>query len=72
MAYIPGFKHAIFISYAHLDNIPLSNEERGWINIGAVLGVVFLGQPASGTSKALWYERLFNDYFFSYCAVVSG
>ena len=32
MAYIPGFEHDIFISYAHLDNIPLSNEERGWIN----------------------------------------
>jgi hypothetical protein len=34
MAYIPGFEHAIFISYAHLDNIHLSNEERGWIDLG--------------------------------------
>jgi hypothetical protein len=30
MAYIPGFKHDLFISYAHVDNLN-TNEERGWV-----------------------------------------
>ena len=31
MAYIPGFEHDIFISYAHVDNAPLDEEEDGWV-----------------------------------------
>jgi hypothetical protein len=31
MAYIPGFEHDIFISYAHLDDIPLEEEQEGWV-----------------------------------------
>ena len=32
MAYIPGFKHDIFISYAHIDNIPILDQQEGWVN----------------------------------------
>jgi len=31
MAYVPGFDHDIFISYAHVDNDPLEEEEDGWV-----------------------------------------
>ena len=31
MAGISGFEYDIFISYAHLDNETISNEEKGWI-----------------------------------------
>ena len=31
MAYIPDFEHDIFISYAHVDNTPLEEEEDGWV-----------------------------------------
>ena len=32
MAYIPGFKHDIFISYAHVDNAKFFQERRmGWV-----------------------------------------
>jgi len=31
MAYVPGFDHDIFISYAHVDNAPLEEEEDGWV-----------------------------------------
>ncbi len=31
MAYIPGFEYDIFVSYAHVDNAPLEDEEDGWV-----------------------------------------
>lgn len=31
MAYIEGYTYDIFISYSHLDNIKMFDEERGWI-----------------------------------------
>lgn len=31
MAYIPGFTHDIFVSYAHVDNQPLFGAEKGWV-----------------------------------------
>ena len=32
MAYVPGFKHDIFISYAHMDNDPLIKGVPGWVD----------------------------------------
>jgi hypothetical protein len=31
MALIPGYEYDIFISYAHVDNIPVGDEKEGWI-----------------------------------------
>jgi hypothetical protein len=31
MAYVSGFKHDIFISYAHVDNLPLTADDKGWV-----------------------------------------
>ncbi len=32
MAYVPNFTNDIFISYAHIDNQALTEEQRGWID----------------------------------------
>jgi hypothetical protein len=32
MAYIPGYEHDLFISYARVDNMTPSKSERGWID----------------------------------------
>lgn len=32
MAYVPEFKNDVFISYAHIDNQMLTEEQRGWID----------------------------------------
>ncbi len=32
MAYVPDFKNDIFISYAHIDNQALTEEQKGWID----------------------------------------
>jgi hypothetical protein len=31
MAYVPEFEHDIFVSYAHVDDIPLPGIEDGWV-----------------------------------------
>jgi hypothetical protein len=31
MAFIPGYTHDIFISYAHVDNIAFPGQVDGWI-----------------------------------------
>jgi hypothetical protein len=31
MAYVPGYKNDIFVSYAHVDNIPFAGISKGWV-----------------------------------------
>ncbi len=31
MAFVPGFEHDIFVSYAHVDDVPLLGVEIGWV-----------------------------------------
>jgi hypothetical protein len=49
MAYVPGFVHDVFISYAHVDNVPLSTGDPGWVadfhKKLTVLLARFLGRP---------------------------
>jgi hypothetical protein len=30
--YVPNYKHDLFISYAHVDNLPIPGAERGWVS----------------------------------------
>jgi hypothetical protein len=32
MAYIPGYRYDVFVSYAHVDNIPVAPSEPGWVD----------------------------------------
>jgi hypothetical protein len=32
MAFVAGFHHDLFVSYAHLDDVPLQHQEEGWID----------------------------------------
>src|SRR5215471_17216115 len=31
MGIVPGFTHDIFISYAHVDNLRIADEDKGWV-----------------------------------------
>ena len=31
MAYVPGFEHDVFVSYAHVDNHPRLGDKKGWV-----------------------------------------
>ena len=30
-AFVPGYEHDVFISYAHIDNVPLQGGKQGWV-----------------------------------------
>lgn len=32
MAFVPGYDNDIFVSYAHVDNVPLPGAEEGWVS----------------------------------------
>ncbi len=32
MAYVPGYQHDVFVSYAHIDNEPLVGAAEGWVS----------------------------------------
>jgi hypothetical protein len=31
MVYVPGYQHDIFVSYAHVDDVPFSGADKGWV-----------------------------------------
>lgn len=57
MAYVPGFQHDIFISYAHVDNEPLFEEEHGWISsFHRELAVVLARKLGRRDSVSIWRD----------------
>lgn len=57
MAYVPGFQHDIFISYAHVDNEPLFEEEDGWISsFHRELSVVLARKLGRRDSASIWRD----------------
>jgi len=57
MAYVPGYEHDIFVSYAHVDNQPAPNVQTGWVST-LVDGLrAYLGQKL-GRAEAfdLWRD----------------
>src|SRR5262245_37151678 len=32
MAYVPGYRNDVFISYAHVDNVPVVEGKPGWVD----------------------------------------
>jgi hypothetical protein len=59
MAYVPAYKNDIFVSYAHVDNIPLSGIEKGWVETFIDNLSTKLAQKLGRTDLfKLWDDRL--------------
>lgn len=58
------FNHHVFISYAHIDNLPLSPEQEGWISRFHQTFSVFLSQRLGGKAR-IWRDLKLqgNDIF---------
>ncbi|MFZ0408004.1 MAG: hypothetical protein WAM11_07850 [Cyanobium sp.] len=58
------FSHHVFISYAHIDNLPLSAEQEGWISRFHQTFSVFLSQRLGGRAR-IWRDQKLqgNDIF---------
>ncbi len=59
MAFLPNYKHDIFISYAHIDNIPLNKGEQGWVSIFAEHLRTQLMKRLGKKDVSLWMDE--ND-----------
>jgi len=59
MAYVPGYENDIFVSYAHVDNIPLSGISKGWVETFIDNLSTKLAQKIGRTDLfKLWDDRL--------------
>ncbi|NET30414.1 MAG: toll/interleukin-1 receptor domain-containing protein [Cyanothece sp. SIO1E1] len=61
---VTEFENDIFISYAHLDNLPLTDDQPGWITAFHAALASFIGQYL-GKSPKIWRDRKLtgNDKF---------
>jgi nucleotide-binding universal stress UspA family protein len=57
MAYVAGWEHDVFVSYAHLDNIPLSPGELGWVDELAEKLQTEVSQRLGTKDFCLWIDR---------------
>jgi hypothetical protein len=58
------FAHHVFISYAHIDNVPITEEQQGWISRFHSTLEVFLSQRLGGKAR-IWRDLKLqgNDVF---------
>ena len=56
MAYIDGFEHDIFISYAHVDDLTASEDEEGWLGEDGWENEPARGPPICPAMRAAGWE----------------
>ncbi len=63
MAFVPGYEHDIFVSYAHVDNEPYPGVEEGWVST-LVNGVKIVLAQKLGRSEgySLWKDYLLSSH----------
>jgi hypothetical protein len=57
MAFVPGYEHDIFVSYAHLDNEPITGGRSGWVDALAEKLLVEVSQRLGTREFALWMDH---------------
>jgi hypothetical protein len=57
MAYVPGREHDIFISYAHLDNVPMAAGQPGWVDALAERLKTEVCQRLGTREVRVWIDR---------------
>ena len=61
-AYVPGFKHDIFVSYAHVDNLPPPGVEEGWVTTFVKGLDTYLAQKfGRHDAYSLWMDPLLSQ-----------
>lgn len=66
MPYVPGYDHDVFVSYAHVDDQPLSSEEKGWVaRLHEELRVSLARMLGRAETLSIWRDPKLagNDYF---------
>lgn len=55
MAYLSGYQHDIFVSYAHIDNVPLGNE-KGWVTMLVDHLKIVLDKGLGNGDTHFWFD----------------
>jgi len=57
MAFVPGYKHDIFVSYAHVDDISISSSQRGWVTeLVKNLEYLLVRQIGRADAYSIWMD----------------
>lgn len=58
MAFVPGCEHDIFVSYAHVDDLPFPGTEKGWVTtLVETLRVLLAQKLGRRDSYSLWMDH---------------
>jgi TIR domain len=57
MAFVPGYQHDVFVSYAHLDNEPITGGRSGWVDALTEKLHVEVSQRLGTRDFSLWMDR---------------
>jgi hypothetical protein len=58
MAFVPGFEHDLFISYAHVDNQPRPGDSKGWVTqFGSDLAAALDQEIGRSGLVRVWRDR---------------
>jgi hypothetical protein len=57
MAFVTGCQHDVFVSYAHLDNEPISSGQTGWVDALAEKLAIEVSQRLGTRDFALWMDH---------------
>lgn len=58
MAFVPGCEHDIFVSYAHVDDVPFPGTEKGWVTtLVETLRVLLAQKLGRSDAYSLWMDH---------------
>ena len=58
MAYVPGCDHDIFVSYAHVDDLPFPGTEKGWVTtLVETLRILLAQKLGRRDAYSLWMDH---------------
>lgn len=63
MAFVPGYEHDLFVSYAHVDDAPVLGAERGWVStLVTTLQGLLAQQLGRAESLELWLDHQLSKH----------
>jgi hypothetical protein len=56
-AYVTGFRYDVFVSYAHVDNVPLEGADKGWVTIFIKNLENYLARKLGRNCASIWIDH---------------
>lgn len=63
MAFVPDYKHDIFVSYAHVDDMPFPGVDKGWVTtLIETLEILLAQKLGRKEAYSLWMDRQLSQH----------